>query len=97
MAHSDIFTNKETRPRYKVSLEKDFTQNIKFGMWYDDDDKESFMNEFNVNSFSTEVRKISFISNFQKMLKDFGYSETPINGTIDITTTKIIRAFQYHF
>lgn len=66
-------------------------------MWYDDDDKESFMNEFNVNSFSTEVRKISFISNFQKMLKDFGYSETPINGTIDITTTKIIRAFQYHF
>ena len=96
LAHSDISPTRKQDPGTKFPWKRLYTE-YQVGMWYDDDDKESFMNEFNVNSFSTEVRKISFISNFQKMLKDFGYSETPINGTIDITTTKIIRAFQYHF
>ena len=96
LAHSDISPTRKQDPGTKFPWKRLYTE-YQVGMWYDDDDKESFMNEFNVNSFSTEVRKISFISHFQKMLKDFGYSETPINGTIDITTTKIIRAFQYHF
>lgn len=95
IAHSDIAPTRKQDPGPMFPWKKLYTD-YQVGMWYDDATKALFQSQNSPEQFAAMQNTSTFISQYQLMLKDFGYNLTP-TGFADESTRKTIIAFQYHF
>ncbi|MDO5089856.1 MAG: N-acetylmuramoyl-L-alanine amidase [Leptotrichiaceae bacterium] len=89
LGHADIAPQRKQDPGPLMPWKELYAKH-NIGMWYDDDIKEAFKNEFS-SIFSTLS-----VSDIQKELKKFGYA-VDITNQWDKQTQNVIKAFQYHF
>ena len=95
LAHSDIAPTRKQDPGPLFPWKKLY-QEYGIGMWYDEESKQSFMNQLNPEIFVAEQNTASFVFKVQTLLQQFGYDINP-SGTWDKENIKVVEAFQYHF
>ena len=86
LGHSDIAPQRKQDPGPLFPW-KELSENYGIGMWYEEAEKEKYMNSFNNGVSPEEV---------QKELRKFGYGII-ITKEYDEQTKNVITAFQFHF
>lgn len=95
VAHSDIAPARKQDPGPLFPWKRLYTE-YGIGMWYDEAAKNMAMQSLSPDRFLAQQNSSEFISNYQTMLRNFGYA-LPTTGINDNLTKKTVTAFQYHF